>query len=810
VPRPSGLQSKLILAFLLVLLIPTGIIAFYSINTASNTLIEKISAEELQSVSAEVSAIQARLQNISSDVLYLSEASSTRSYLSVLGSTTDAAQTAAQAQLNFFQSFLSRSPQYQAVSIITTSGREVMHVAAGVNGGTPQIVMPDTKNQAGSAYYQRAIALPAGQTYISLFDLATTNGNIDEPYISFLRYAVPLRTDTGSVRGILVLKALLAPILQDKFFQDKSARTYLVDNDGSYIYQPDSTKLYNRILKNGVILEKEQPNDLQLLYASEQGTLLASKDKPESLQSFAHITLQGQTDVRWLLIREGAISSILAEVNNAQLVIAIIAVVALIVAVIVALVFTYNIVRPVRQLAQVADTVSLGNWDMPVPQINTGDEIGHLAAAFERMLRELRLLYSGLENRVKARTAELETANKQLLIAQERAEQASNAKSAFLSNMSHELRTPLNVVLGYSSSMLNMPEMFENVELPKVYREYIQLIETSGHYLLGLINDILDLSKIESNKFELRCMVINPQDIFEGVISTAIGLVKGKPIQIRPDFPNDLPMIWADGMRVRQIILNLLSNAIKFTETGSVTLMARVEDKSIKVSIIDTGIGIPEQALATIFDRFKQVEDASGKHYGGTGLGLDISKQLCLLHGSDLTVQSTFGKGSTFSFSLPIATTEQLGIEQVPEISAGAASIFDPAIVSAPPDGVILLVEQESSTRELLHQTLEGAALVVIDLNDGTKVPDMASGLLPNIIILDGDMSEPDAWEVVRILRSDPETRTLPVIICADGNKQQPLDDTTVRYVDKPIVRNQILAAVDVIFERLPVNGKEN
>ena len=619
---------------------------------------------------------------------------------------------------------------------------------------------------------------------------------------------MPLRTDTGSVRGILVLKALLAPILQDKFFQDKSTQTYLIDNDGSYIYQPDSSKLYDRILKNGIILEKDQPNDLQLLYASEQGTLLASQDKPGSLQAFAHITLQGQTDVRWLLVHEGAISSILAEVNNAQLVIAVIAATALIVAVIVAVLFTSNIVRPVRQLAQVANTVSQGNWDMPVPQMKTGDEIGHLASAFEHMLRELRMLYSDLENRVKARTAELETANKQLLIAQERAEQASNAKSAFLSNMSHELRTPLNVVLGYSSSMLTMPEMFENTELPEVYREYIRLIEASGHYLLGLINDILDLSKIESSKFELRFMAVNPPNIFEGVIATAIGLLKDKPVQIQPDFPNDLPLIWVDAMRVRQIILNLLSNAIKFTDTGSVTLMARVEDKSIRVSVIDTGIGIPEKALATIFDRFKQVENVSGKNYGGTGLGLDISKQLCLLHGSDLTVQSTLGKGSTFSFTLPIATPEQLGIDVAPELSSGAVSIFDPATVAAPPEAVILLVEQEAATRELLRQTLQGAAFVVVDVNEGAKVPDLASGLLPDAIVLDGNLSEPDAWEVLGILHSDPETGAIPVIICVEEHKRRPLDYNSVRYVDKPIVKSELLAAVDAMLQPLPITGK--
>src|SRR5260221_4730458 len=218
--------------------------------------------------------------------------------------------------------------------------------------------------------------------------------------------------------------------------------------------------------------------------------------------------------------------------------------------------------------------------------------------------------------------------------------------------MSHELRTPLNVIIGYTSTMLDMPGMYQNVPLPRGYIEDIRLIKDNGYYLLGLINDILDLSKIEAGKLELHRSIINISEMFRGIVATSIGLVNDKPLQIRPDFPDDLPPVWADTTRIRQIVLNLMSNAIKFTPSGSVTLQAVVKDQQIRVAIIDTGIGIPAKALAHIFDRFEQAEHDTDEHYGGTGLGLDISQQMVRMHGGELIVESTVGQGSTFSFTL--------------------------------------------------------------------------------------------------------------------------------------------------------------
>src|SRR5262249_21098843 len=162
--------------------------------------------------------------------------------------------------------------------------------------------------------------------------------------------------------------------------------------------------------------------------------------------------------------------------------------------------------------------------------------------------------------------------------------------------------------------------------------------------------------KIEAGKLELHRTAVDLPEMFKGIIATSIGLVKDKPVQIRPDYPDNLPQVWADPIRVRQIILNLMSKACKFTHSGSIPLQAHPEGDCVQISVIDTGIGIPDKALHHIFDRFQQAEQDTEKHYGGTGLGLDISKQLAQMHDGDLSVQSVLGQGSQFTFTLPILT----------------------------------------------------------------------------------------------------------------------------------------------------------
>jgi len=397
-------------------------------------------------------------------------------------------------------------------------------------------------------------------------------------------------------------------------------------------------------------------------------------------------------------------------------------------------------------------------------------------------------------------SSKLEMVNKQLEEAQQQAERASKAKSTFLSNMSHELRTPLNVIIGYSNSMLHMPQMFKNTKVHEVHKPYLQLIEENGHYLVGLISDVLDLGKIEAGRLELHHAATELPSLFRGVIATSVGLLKGKPVQLRSDFPEDLPVIWADPMRVRQIILNLMSNALKFTDTGSVTLQARQDGDFVNISIIDTGIGIPDSALEVIFDRFKQAERDTDKKYGGTGLGLDISKQLSMMHGGNLTVTSEIGRGSVFTVRLPIAA-EQLATDDGsnPHLDT-ELQVFGTAQNAT--QEMILLVEDDMNTRQLIRSILEQANYVVVDTNTGEEALDLAGGLLPSAIILDVYLPDINGWDVLQMLKQNPETAVIPVLVCTADENRIPADDLYPSYyLRKPATADALLKQVELALQ---------
>jgi signal transduction histidine kinase len=249
---------------------------------------------------------------------------------------------------------------------------------------------------------------------------------------------------------------------------------------------------------------------------------------------------------------------------------------------------------------------------------------------------------------------ELVRANQRLREAVEKVREADRLKTEFLATMSHELRTPLNSIIGFSKVLLNglagpLTDM-QRVDLTAIY--------TSGQHLLGLVNDILDLSKIEAGKMTLNKEWLDFHEIVAGVMSTAVALVEDKPIQLREKMHPNLPRVYADRMRVRQVILNLVSNAAKFTDEGSITLEVRpvVEDgrRWVLCSVQDTGIGIAPDNLPDIFEAFRQLDSTTARRAEGTGLGLSISRRLAEMHGGRLYAESTPGEGSTFYFALPV------------------------------------------------------------------------------------------------------------------------------------------------------------
>lgn len=261
--------------------------------------------------------------------------------------------------------------------------------------------------------------------------------------------------------------------------------------------------------------------------------------------------------------------------------------------------------------------------------------------------------------RQKALAEQLQETNKELESARSAAMEAKNFRGQFLANMSHELRTPLNAIIGFSETMLNFPMMYDNQHLPPAYKSDLNQIYTSGKHLLQLINDILDLSKVDVGKLDLEIEPVDLEPIFKGVLATAVGLVGDKPISLKRDTPAKLPIVSGDSLRLRQVILNLLSNSTKFTDQGVVTLGARDQGNGeVLVWINDTGIGIPPQDMDKIFEEFRQGTSGRRKGRAGSGLGLAISRQLLNLMGGRIWAESTLGQGSTFYFTLPVFVPE--------------------------------------------------------------------------------------------------------------------------------------------------------
>ncbi|RPI98316.1 MAG: sensor histidine kinase, partial [Chloroflexi bacterium] len=237
----------------------------------------------------------------------------------------------------------------------------------------------------------------------------------------------------------------------------------------------------------------------------------------------------------------------------------------------------------------------------------------------------------------------------------DRLREVDRLKSEFLASMSHELRTPLNSIIGYAEVLLDGIDG----DLTDDMTEDVSAIHGSGKHLLNLINDILDLAKIEASQMDLVMEAFQLAPLAEDTIGTQRVLLKDKPVDIVLDIPDELPALRADSLRVRQVLSNLVTNAIKFTEEGSITIRARcyeLDPSMLQISVIDTGIGMRQDQLHMIFDRFRQVDQSHTRRAGGTGLGLSITRQLIQMHGGDIWVDSEPGVGSQFHFTLPATT----------------------------------------------------------------------------------------------------------------------------------------------------------
>ncbi len=454
---------------------------------------------------------------------------------------------------------------------------------------------------------------------------------------------------------------------------------------------------------------------------------------------------------------------------------------------------------PILDKGQVLGIIALGSLaDYPATvleileqiQIGTGTAIsnilsGEKTSALAKMLESNNMELEAQSQKLQAMTEDLKQQNIELDTQSRQLEVASRLKSEFLSNMSHELRTPLNSVMALSSVLkTNAAQKLDEEEL-----EYLDVIKRNGKRLLDLINDILDLSKIEAGHMDVTLSFFGFKTTIEDIVASLNPMAQKKNISFRTSISEDLPKIQSDEKRVHQILLNLIGNAIKFTEKGEVAVQADILDEKILVQVSDTGIGIAENDLSSIFEEFQQVDGSTSRRHEGTGLGLAIAYKASKKLGGDLSVESKPGLGTTFTLSLPLTWLGES--EQV--------EAFNPIQLSkmAEDQKTVLVVDDDPKALNLISGYISQEGYKPLTATSGAQALSLAKVHRPFAITLDLIMPEMDGFETLQHLKNDPETSDIPVIIVSMSNDGKTgLTLGAVGYVTKPVIRNDLVKEI--------------
>lgn len=638
--------------------------------------------------------------------------------------------------------------------------------------------------------------------YSTLRDVDRFHLNVDKSDVRgktmvFINTVVHSGTDRVAVAGTAMnLDSFISKLVNS---QSKVVTPILVDGSGAIQAHSnpaliDSNTLSKKAEERSTIFRLlPNPSDREAL----KEIFAQLKSAPDSTKTFSPVIENGRRlvsvaylpEMDWYLIAQIDLSSAIRMTEFLPLAVGMFcALCGLVLAI--SLLINRTILRPLDRLTASARAISAGDYSVRAKASNE-DEMGELTRTFNSMLDTIERHTSELEERVSARTRELESEVKEREKAEQTARQASQAKSEFLANMSHEIRTPMNAILGFSEILAN------KIQDPR-QKEYISAVHSSGKSLLSLINDVLDLSKVEAGKLHLQYGAVSPATILKELEMVFSQKVEEKGLTYSTEVEEGFPKtVLLDETRLRQVLLNLIGNAIKFTEHGFVQVRARVDDQApqetglcLIFEVHDSGIGIPSDQLENIFGAFEQQIGQSHAKYGGTGLGLTISKRLVELMGGQISVESTPGQGSIFRVALQEVEETAMGELPAKEFTEGSRMTirFEPA--------TILLAEDVHFNRELIKGFLEDFQIQILEACDGREAVDLAIEKQPDLVLMDIKMPVLDGIQASRLLKSYPETRSIPIVaVTASTMKSEEDQIATVcdGFLRKPITHEDLI-----------------